>query len=265
MRKLSTDEIKKIQINILDKIVDYCDEEGLIYFLGYGTLLGAVRHQGYIPWDDDIDILMPRSDYEKLIKNFRSEDYQIYTNEINNAYYYSFAKASYNKSVLKENMDNSFEELGINIDIFPLDGCPKSQEECRNKFNTIEQKRKLLYAYVAPSNRNRKWYRELYVRFGKFILSFINFSKMIKTMNEIAAEYDYYKADKVGNLVFNSGYYEIMDKEIFKNRINLKFEGKNYYVPGDYDKYLTTIYGDYMKLPPVEERVTHHDFEAFIK
>lgn len=265
MKALKIEEMKAIQIQILDKITEYCDDEGLIYFLGYGTLLGAVRHQGYIPWDDDIDILMPRPDYEKLIKFFTSEDYQIYTNEINNAYYYSFAKASYNKSVLKENMDNSFEGLGINIDIFPLDGCPNSEEECRKKFNSIERKRKILYAYVAPSNRSRKWYRELYVRFGKFILSFIDFSKIIKKMNEIAAEYDYYKADKVGNLVFNSGYYELMDKEIFENRVKLKFEDKEYYVPGDYDNYLTNIYGDYMKFPPVEQQITHHDFEAFIK
>lgn len=265
MKQLSTDEIKKIQKDILDTITEYCDEEGLIYYLGYGTLLGAVRHQGYIPWDDDIDILMPRPDYDKLLNNFKTEDYKIYTNEVDSDYYYTFAKASYEKSILKENLDNAFDKLGVNIDIFPLDGCPETEEERKKKFKQIENRLKLLYVHAVPSDRKRKWYKDLFLQLVKFGSSFMNQSNLVRSIDKISAKNDYHEASMVGNLVFNSGYHEIMNKEIFAERIKLVFEDKKYFVPTHYDKYLTNIYGDYMKLPPVEKRVTHHDFQAFIK
>ena len=105
MEKLGIEEIRSIQLKILNIVADYCDKMGLTYFLGYGTLLGAVRHKGYIPWDDDIDILMPRPDYEKFIKEFNSNDYDVKSHYKDPKYPYTFAKVSYEKSILRENTD----------------------------------------------------------------------------------------------------------------------------------------------------------------
>ena len=266
MKQLTKEEIKNIQLKILNIVANYCDKENLTYFLGYGTLLGAVRHQGYIPWDDDIDILMPRPDYEKFIRDFCiMEDYKVYSYSIDSEYPYTFAKVSYEKSLLIEKTDLGFKKLGVNIDIFPLDGLPSSEKIRKKIFRTIKIRENILDIKKISINKNRSKYKNMILRIGKSILYPISYKKIIENINIDASKYNYYDCDFIGNIVSSYGYDEIMPKEIFEDKIKLKFEGDEFYAPIGYDKYLVNIYDNYMEMPPLENRVTHHNFKAYMK
>lgn len=123
MRELNLNEVKEIQLRVLEFFSTYCKENKLRYSAYLGTLLGAIRHKGYIPWDDDIDLMMPRDDYDNLVKNFNyaNEKFGLLSIESNNNYYLPFAKIYAKKTLLVEDIDIEFEELGVYIDIFPVD------------------------------------------------------------------------------------------------------------------------------------------------
>ena len=136
MRELTKDDIKARQIEILKYFKNTCEELGLRYSLAYGTLLGAVRHGGYIPWDDDIDVCMPREDYDKLCSALREKDGRFYLLDIhkNKDYYQNFAKIMDTETIFVRD-DKSIKDVknyGINIDIFPYDNCPSDVNEYNN-------------------------------------------------------------------------------------------------------------------------------------
>ena len=127
MKEISLNELRKIQIDILDKVHNFCIQNNITYFLSSGTLLGAIRHGGYIPWDDDIDLYMPRESYERFINIYKddSHDTRVITLYNNKEYYYPFAKVEDTNSIVIENVPEKF-NIGINIDIFPIDGVPNN-------------------------------------------------------------------------------------------------------------------------------------------
>ncbi|MFR5682857.1 MAG: phosphorylcholine transferase LicD [Clostridia bacterium] len=130
---MSLEEIKSIQLDILSQVANYCDRNGLRYFLAYGTLLGAVRHKGYIPWDDDIDIMMPRPDYMQFINSFNNEKcaLRVGSHYLDKNYPYVIAKVYDTSTLCKENIDVEY-SIGINIDVFPIDGLPETERSFRN-------------------------------------------------------------------------------------------------------------------------------------
>ena len=129
MREISFEEAKTIEKDILLDIVDFCDTHGLRYYIAYGTLIGAVRHQGFIPWDDDIDINMPREDYNEFLRTYNAEreNYRVIDPRSDIARH-SFAKVIDVRTVKDEPMINCREPLGIDVDIFPLDGMPDDMQ-----------------------------------------------------------------------------------------------------------------------------------------
>lgn len=264
MKQLNLDGIRKIQLNILKVVSDYCDENGLIYFLGYGTLLGAIRHKGYIPWDDDIDIIMPRDDYERFIKEFKINNYDVKSHYTDSNYYLTFAKVSYEKSRIIDKGPKY--DKGINIDIFPIDVFPNSTK----KINKLYKKIRLLKIILNIKNSNitsdRELYKNIILKIAKKLLIPVNYRRIIKKINEEAMSYrNIDNIGKMGYIVTSNGIKDIMDKSIFHKKIKVEFEGNLFYAPKKYHKYLTNIYGDYMKLPPKEDRKPHHDFKAFLK
>ena len=266
MRSVSVDELKSIELEMLKFIDEVCKKEGLRYFLCGGTLLGAVRHHGFIPWDDDIDIFMPRPDYEKLIELTKdSKEYRLLS-EVDDGYYYNFGKLVDKRTLLIEQQVNPIDSMGIYIDIFPVDGMPESAAECdvhfekldglRNKINGFSQERphvrKNLLAYI------RSW--NLYIGNKKRSLS----KEQINYKRE-ALLYEY---DNSKNVFVTGGAYkkrDVFPKMWISEGTYLEFEGKKFCVPTQYDKYLKQLYGDYMKLPPKEKQVTHHMFKAYWK
>lgn len=264
MKRLSLEEIKKIQIDILDSVSEYCESKGISYFLTYGTLIGSIRHKGYIPWDDDIDLAMPRPDFERFIREFNSlsSDYKVFSTAQDKDYPYPFAKVAYERSVIIEEENESFKNVGINIDIFPIDGLPQSQEEQDKLFKRIQSVKRILNMRNLPPKEGRAFYKNLALK----SLKIINYRPLVKKISDIAQENIYGESDYVGMIAW-SGASKIptVSKDLFENYIMGDFEGKKYRIPVGYHDFLTTTYGDYMQLPPEEERVPHHHVKAFLK
>lgn len=258
----SSSELKSILLDIMVAIHDFCEKNRLTYFLWGGTLLGAVRHHGFIPWDDDIDIAMPRKDYQYFIKYFDTDKYSVYSCETNKLYPYFFAKA-YDKRTLKREpiyTENDF-EIGINVDIFPLDKVPH-----QNKLKYLEYKRSL---------KLKEW--------NISILNFDPITSPKKALRNLAVLIMHHKSNKLSryiNFISQSGKNKqpdkimlfadsnlnnplIMDISWFNNKTLQSFEQYKFYIPIGYDPLLHLCYGDYMTPPPKEKQITHHNYVAF--
>lgn len=265
--KISLEKIKEIQLEILKYIKGICEEHNIKYFLCGGTLLGAVRHKGFIPWDDDIDILLPRNDYMRLISLLKDGDkYRCLSSYYNSDYYYSFAKVVDTDTVLIEREEYPIKDLGVFIDIFPIDGLPENKKELKTQFNRVLKYRNRLYfsLMVKCLPASVKWkYGFKYMYW--FLMKIIGWKRWLKIIERLGTMYKYADSDKVACIVSGYGLKEIMNKSVFEKVIFLEFEGEKFPAPIGYNEYLTSLYGDYMKLPPIEKRVSHHKFEAFFK
>ena len=266
-KRLDYSQLKVIQLNILKDVDAFCRENNITYYLTYGTLLGAVRHQGYIPWDDDIDIAMPRKDYEKFLSNYnlngsKKNVYQVVAIELNNAYPYPFGKVQDLSTVLLEYSDINY-PLGINIDIFPIDGLPVDLNKSDKHFLKIKWLMMIMNLKKVKITIKRSFLKNLILLIGKILTLLIPYRFIVCKMSYIAQRYDYEKSDYVSNLSCPDGKHERTSKRVFENSIEILFEGNNFYAPIGYHEWLHNIYGDYMKMPPVPERVSHHKFEIY--
>lgn len=263
MREITDmNEVKARLLGILDYIDDYCTKNGLVYYLAFGSLLGAVRHNGFIPWDDDLDIMMPRKDYEKFIYNFSSENYKVISLRNDRNYIYPFAKVYDRRTQIIENI-TARQNFGIYVDIFPIDGLPK-EELCVKHFKKLERYQNMLKSKYAPLSRKRVFYKQLLMPLYKLVLKAFSFEYLIRKINHQARKYDCSSNKYVGITVW--GYYrQKYRKEWLDIPVKHKFEGREYNVPRRNEKILKVIYGDYMKLPPENERVYTHGYKAFVE
>ncbi|MFU0799095.1 MAG: LicD family protein [Xylanivirga thermophila] len=266
MNELEVQEVKQIQKEILDVVIDFCNKNRIKYFFCGGTLIGAVRHKGYIPWDDDIDIALLRKDYEKFINNFNSYNdlYKVYEPQNTDWYPYPFAKVTFVKSIIKEATDSMIHDIGINIDIFPIDNVSEKKEDQKKLVKAIRRKRNVLDIKTIKINKKRAFYKNLILFIGKFIFKHKAPNDIALDIEHLATKYISCKTSKAGVIVWGYGECEIVSKKIFADTINLEFEGDKYSVPIGYHEWLSSIYGDYMELPPPEQRVSHHDFKAYV-
>ena len=244
---LSLDEIKHIEIEILDYVVHLCDEHHLRYFLMYGTLIGAVRHQGFIPWDDDIDITMPRKDYQQLMDILLKEKNEKYVLlcEKTKGYTYPFAKVVDTQTRILEESIDDFEHNGIWIDIFPYDGM---QSKMHYKLCCLLNKCRAAAIYKEfPKGRGGSYWQWKICRI-------IGYQFFASFYNRICQKYDYETSDEVAFMALPT---EHCPRRCMEQCVKMEFEGKTYDVPTGYDEILTLYYGDYMQLPPENQRVTH--------
>lgn len=273
MEELSTKEIQEVELEILKTISDICREQNLRYCLAYGTLLGAVRHKGFIPWDDDLDIIMPREDYEELLKylGMHKQSYknlQVFNPETNPSYPYMITRISDDRYLLDVDNENDY-GIGIFIDIYPYDGLGNTKEEAL-RFG-LKGDRLSSLCFQATRQRFAMGYTKSIFR--KIIkLPVYLFSKAVgknfyqKKLALLAGEKPYDTSKYVGCVVWLSGgEKDIFKKEWFDEIIEAPFEKYNFCIPKEYDSILKHAYGDYMKLPPVNERVGHHDYIAYRK
>ena len=262
MVEISKEEVKKIQYNILDVVAKYCDDRGIRYFLGYGTLLGAIRHKGFIPWDDDIDIVMLREDYERFLKYFTTKNYYVDANIKNADFPYTFSKICDKRTKLIENSDFNY-DIGINIDLFPIDKVPVSI--FKQKLLSLQLKTLLVIFRTKgiSLNKDRNWVKNFILLIGKVFLLPFDYQTVIKRINKLATKYAHLKEYKLGCLIDSYGPMELIDPSIFKDIIYVEFESGRFKAPKKFEEYLKLLYGDYSLLPPVEKRVTHHKFNAY--
>ena len=266
MRMIETEELKRIQIDILKDVHDFCSRNDIHYSLAYGTLLGAIRHKGYIPWDDDIDIMMPRQDYEIFLRTFPGsfEHLNICAPEIDLNYYAPYANVWDNRTVLEEGVntaDHRGQTIGIKIDVFPIDKTSSSR--------LFELHSRILYK-LWYSHRYRKSitsehrFNFVYICLNLIadIIGYKNIQKLIihnakRYMNSNSQYLDMLAFYNVGSRAFKS-----ID---FNKYIEVPFENYFFFSIAGFDDYLKCAYGDYMQLPPEGKRVSHHSFTAYWK
>lgn len=270
MKKLTLDEIRALELELLDAFTELCEKNNIYFTLGGGTLLGAIRHQGFIPWDDDIDLMMPRPDYDRFIAIVKHGDYgfDLRCAEIDGEeYWYPFAKACHRKTVLKERgVQETKVSLGVYVDIFPVDGAGNSASGAKLRTMVFQ----FLHGLKITSNwtgyrrsKLRKWYYEP-ARYVCYLLSRLLGRKLIDRMLDRFLRAKSFEASAfAGRLVGDFGSREILTKALFASYSQVTFEGREFAAVSDADTFLRTLYGDYMQLPPKEKQVTHHEFEAY--
>lgn len=264
-RELTIQEIRNIQIDILSAVAAFCDENQITYFLSSGTLLGAVRHQGYIPWDDDIDIAMPRPDYRRFLDLFARQEsvYRVQALELDNYYPHAYAKVHDRRTLLQE-MENSKHDIGINIDLFPLDGLPDDAEQRTAFIKQIMMLRRIREVKVKSLKRKRDWYKTVILFFTKWAAWFIPSQPLVRHISRLIQTYPYEECNYVSNLNFG-GTDRFFSKALFRESVELPFEGRSFKAPIGYDTWLTGVYGDYMTLPPRKKQVSNHAIKAYMR
>ena len=250
-------ELRQIQMGILDEVHRYCEAHGLRYFLSSGTLIGAVRHKGYIPWDDDIDIYMPRQDYEAFLQSYHDEKgiYRAINPSTESHYYYTFAKVVDQRTHMVEKETEGY-EIGVYMDIFPVDFVTEDMQQRQRIF----KQKKLLYKIrrCKISRSNPLQSRLAYIVYKCWPMSVRQIERKIRQLIVLPTP-----TPTVCNMTEAGPTIKgCFPADDIASSVDIEFEGKTYKTMIGYKDYLQRTYGDYMTLPPVEQRVTHK-FEAY--
>lgn len=256
-------ELQEKLLEMLKWFTEYLDANNFTYYAGYGTVLGALRHQGFIPWDDDIDILLPRSEYNRLIDEFvNNEKFKLESlKDGNRDFLYTYAKLYDTKTTLIERQKNNIKR-GIYIDVFPLDGVPDFGVEKKSKYAKFVYKyNHLLMTRMCAIRKQRKWYKNAAIFLSRAIPNFIiNDKKLASKIDVIASKYSFETCEYVTNYTSTYEYRDIVKKETFGNPSVFLFEGIRLKCPEKAEEYLVHLYGDWQKLPPIEKRGIQHDY-----
>ena len=261
-------ELRKIQMDILTYVDNICREYDVHYSMSGGTLIGAIRHKGFIPWDDDIDIMLTREDYNRLIRvmqeKFQNGErrYKILTHGIDQDFKFPYAKVVDESTLIIEDVKGC-KNFGVFIDVFPIDFIPDG------KCSTLFIKQHILY-YLLNIKRlrwekGRSFLKNMLILVLQYALLPLSSDKIISKMDKVATNASMFPTKRRSCLVWGYGKKEIVPATIHNNHIDVIFEDRKYMAIKDYDIYLTSLFGDYMQLPPEEKQVTHHDFKAFWK
>ncbi len=262
MKEISIEQTKPLLLNILLDFHRYCEKEGLRCFLHGGTLLGAIRHKGFIPWDDDIDVAMPRADYERLFENFENSGHPEYLRlkdyRTTPGYFYPFMKLEDTRTLMRSPGKEQF-EIGLHIDIFPLDGMPK-HEWAANVFMRIQRllRHVTTCASLHLGVKGRSLPKKLFLLFFKTVTLGAPPSFWNKLINRRARRYDWLDSAWTGNVVWVDYADRKARSESFRGASRVMFESHEFHAIGNPDGYLSVMYGDYMTPPPPHKRNSVH-------
>ena len=250
---------------LAEEIKRICDKHNIRYFIVAGTLLGAIRHGGFIPWDDDMDIAMLRPDYERFIevaKTELSEKFFLQSFETDESYAMPFAKLMLNGTVLMErNTSKNTTHKGIYVDIFPFDNVPDDAALQKKHNRKLYFQRRIL---LAKQNYLIAEKGQLVKRFVYFVLKVLSFFSTKKALqNALLKEMNRYNNITTKRICLFGGAYgyfkESVEREWFSEAAEIKFEDTVLSAPKGYEEYLKYFYGDYMKLPPEDKRYNRHN------
>lgn len=267
MKPIKEDEIKQIELDIFRKVIEICERHKLRYIVDYGSLIGIVRHGGFIPWDDDIDVSMPRPDYEKFRQAFEEEvpadsEFELRTGMRANIAIPYIQVVNKNTVTLKKGRRDAFAQA-VWVDVFPIDGAGNGGRDLekvyRKYWKKISASRKIFgrkKPFLNPLKRIRQYYWH--------VIRLSSLEKIISDAEQIMQTFDYDCSEKVFCYSTIYGTKEKNDKKYYEKRIDMEFEGIPCKVPKEYDEKLKGIYGDYKILPDKNER-KGHDYTAWWK
>lgn len=257
-------EMQSLALTILKGINEFCSEYKISYYLAYGTLLGAIRHKGFIPWDDDIDLWMKRDEFNILCENFQAWglSHGLYINSIKTVQNYNrvHAKICLKNTQLKENERVNQYEEGYFVDVFPLDGTPNSKAGRLLHLKKLQLLKNIVT--LSAYNKGNKSAIAQVAKLFRNIDSQSVLSKYEKLAEKCPCDGSYYL--KVISPGSKRGRDILIDAIHFEGSTMIPFEDTIAMVPSGYDSILRDIYGDYMQLPPEEARKPHHDFTLYI-
>ena len=248
-KEIDFDERKSIQLDMLKEIDAFCRKNDIRYSIAFGTLLGAVRHKGFIPWDDDVDIMMPLPDMIRFKNIFKSSTLKYHDIDTNHHFEFDFSRIANIKTYKRIGLLIS--DYGISIDLYPLVAVPDDDTE-----------RKFFFKRAEVVSRKRIFYVKWRRRFAKYasIKSIPGFYNAIKKTRDVLCSYPYGKSNTYYVIAGPLDLKEkmIYKQDLFQELVDLEFENYNFRAISEYDLFLRMRYGDYMELPPEEQRHPYH-------
>lgn len=247
-KEISYEERKKLQVDVLKEVDSFCRTHGIRYCLAYGTMLGAVRHKGYIPWDDDIDIHMSYPDMIRFKKEFVSDKYMYIDADNYKHYAFAFSRVIDKRTFITGLFAYKRHDYGVCIDLYPILGLPNDAKEANDYMQDLVLWEKKMNRVHRRQNRFN----------GRMPFSVYPLDKYIDEGRRLFAKYSYGSASRWIGGSSSPCFEQIIDFDLFDDLIEMKFENDYFFVPREYDKYLTLRYGNYLQLPPEEKRVPSH-------
>ena len=272
MRKMTVKDIQDVNLGILRHFDAFCRSRGLRYFLSDGTLLGAVRHHGFIPWDDDADVCMPRPDYNRFIREYRdTPKYKLCTPERRNSFMVYARLSEMEETKFKIKAPWTFEDVGVSLDVLPLDGCSGDRvqfEDCARRLldfrdQIVDCRREMRKLWMPwPSRRNPfRFAKELvqnYDRYREFARCRSRARRLLRDEGKLRQSIDYATSEFCTTTLQAVDYAKkLWRRDWFDESINAEFCGFEFPIPVGYDGRLKAEYGDYMTPPPEAERASH--------
>ncbi len=267
LRQLDDAEVRAHQLGVLDVFSEHCRTHDITYYLCAGTLLGAIRHKGFIPWDDDIDVMLPRPDYERLCETWRNAEkgnrFTLRSVDSDSSYELPFAKISDDSTVLDVE-SGIVGDIGVYIDVFPLDSWHRIGVRRRLQQLCLRGLYKLVQLKAPARRRKRGALQEVVIKVASLLAAIVPGRSLAKALTRVARGPGYEHGSDVGVIVW--GYREVVPRSSYGRGSTVEFEGRQMPAPDDPDDVLRRIYGDYMTPPPEGQRVTHHrSFTAFVR
>ena len=268
-RQIQIDQLKQIQLEIMDYFHSWCINHRITYYITAGTLIGALRHKGYIPWDDDIDLVMLREDYDRLLEEFPKSEtgvYKLHSYETDDSCIYTYAKLCDTRTVLIDGDEKNSVPIGVNIDIFPLENATDNYDDAVKLKKNIKPFDSILV--VKQMVRvDRGFSKNVLLIILKAISGLFSYKWLIGMVIKKATVYkkNLHSRYVVNAVIYAKGEKEILERKWFHDVVELDFEGRQYFAPIGADNYMRRLFGDYMQLPPIEKRISHHYFKAYFK
>jgi lipopolysaccharide cholinephosphotransferase len=263
--QLTFQEFRRIQLDQLIAFDGFCKANGLHYSLDYGTLLGAVRHQGFIPWDDDTDVSMPRPDYDRFLALTKEGfgGYEVRSMEYTPGYFYPIAKMMDPRTTLIEHTIGDAHVMGVYLDIFPLDGLIEDAQKREQTYQPVQRCYRILPHTVSNVTQGSSGLHTIAKTLLYPLLHAVGPRRYLDKIDALARSVPYESADTIGCVSWDwDAQREPIAKDIYLPQTTLLFEGHAFQATAGYHTRLTSLYGDYLTPPPVEAQHASHSFTA---